>query len=590
MLLAGALMGWPGTAGAAVAHVRVTGGVSYGATLAVGQFAADVQRQGMQVDVYPSGGLSAGWAFSGYETDFAVTRRQLDFRSDSRPYAYVPLFGGGTALPYRLTIGDHQVRDLRLSGSTIARIFTNQITDWSDPAITADNNGRRFPPLPIIPVVHADNTDESVQLSAYLADRFPQIWGPFNNGSATATGNFPQQGAAVALWPGQLRDFLSQAANNGAIAYDGYASALEANLPVAKVRNEAGYFTLPTDFNVSVALQRARFDTDPGSASHLMQRLEDVYTNPDRRAYPLSSYTYAVLPTGTVPYDRQTTTQQRQTLADFVDHAICRGQASLGVQGYAPLPTNLVQAGYAQLRRLAAADPAVSVPVGHPERCGNPAYSAAGPDVNRLVEVGPMPSRCDQDGSGPCLVGPFPPPAVPLSIGNDTEPYPGAASLRVAGGTAVHLTQVDPASAAGHPAQATDPTGHRHAWVFAGSLGGVAVDDSRPGMPGWTLVGQATDFVNGATAVPARNLGWTPALVGPGSDAEGSPTAGPPVTPALGQASSTGLAEPGTVLAAAPPGSGLGVQRVAADLALWMPDTSAKGTYTATLTLTLISA
>jgi hypothetical protein len=37
-------------------------------------------------------------------------------------------------------------------------------------------------------------------------------------------------------------------------------------------------------------------------------------------------------------------------------------------------------------------------------------------------------------------------------------------------------------------------------------------------------------------------------------------------------------------------GTGLGVQNVGASLRLWMPDTSSAGTYTSTLTLTLISS
>ena len=53
--------------------------------------------------------------------------------------------------------------------------------------------------------------------------------------------------------------------------------------------------------------------------------------------------------------------------------------------------------------------------------------------------------------------------AIPIDAQNNTAPYAGSLVLQVATGTAVHLTQVDPATAAGHPALATDPTGHRHA-------------------------------------------------------------------------------------------------------------------------------
>jgi phosphate transport system substrate-binding protein len=58
---------------------------------------------------------------------------------------------------YHLTIGGQQVTNLRLSGASIAGIFTNKITMWNDPAIAADNPGLTLPAEPIIPVVRSDS-------------------------------------------------------------------------------------------------------------------------------------------------------------------------------------------------------------------------------------------------------------------------------------------------------------------------------------------------------------------------------------------------------------------------------------------------
>lgn len=178
---------------------------------------------------------------------------------------------------------------------------------------------------------------------------------------------------------------------------------------------------------------------------------------------------------------------------------------------------------------------------------------------------------------------------IPVQAQDNTAPYAGNLSLQVVAGTAVALAQVDPATAAGHPVQATDPTGHRHAWVFNGNLGGVSVQDTRPSQPGWTVSGQASDFVNGATTVTAKNLGWGPALVAAGSDAEGAVHAGAAINPQLQVAASNGLTSPGGNLAQAPATAGLGTQNLSAALSLWIPDTSPTGTYASTLTLTLVS-
>ena len=64
-------------------------------------------------------------------------------------------------------------------GLTLAKIFTNQITNWNDPAITADNNGRKLPSLPIIPVVHSEGSGSSAQFTRYLDTVYPSIWRPF---------------------------------------------------------------------------------------------------------------------------------------------------------------------------------------------------------------------------------------------------------------------------------------------------------------------------------------------------------------------------------------------------------------------------
>src|SRR5262249_49535912 len=138
------------------------------------------------------------------------------------------------------------------------------------------------------------------------------------------------------------------ASSNGAIGYDEYSYALAVNYPVIKLENTAGYFTLPTDYNVAVSLTQAQIDNNPSSPTYLIQKLDNVYVYNDSRTYPLSSYSYMILPTGPTggsPENRMTT-GKRQTLADFTTYAICNGQHAMGPLGYSPLPVNLVQAGF----------------------------------------------------------------------------------------------------------------------------------------------------------------------------------------------------------------------------------------------------
>ena len=75
----------------------------------------------------------------------------------TRPYAYLPVGGGwNLKFPYQIKFDGTQVENLRLSGETLAKIFTNQITSWNDPEITKDNNGVQLPAIPIVPVVQSE--------------------------------------------------------------------------------------------------------------------------------------------------------------------------------------------------------------------------------------------------------------------------------------------------------------------------------------------------------------------------------------------------------------------------------------------------
>ena len=84
--------------------------------------------------------------------------------------------------------------------------------------------------------------------------------------------------------------------------------------------------------------------------SYLTQNLDQVYTYKDPRTYPLSSYSYMIIPTS--KSDQRMTVPKRQTLADFLSYSLCTGQSLAGPYGYSPLPLNLVKAAFGQLEKL----------------------------------------------------------------------------------------------------------------------------------------------------------------------------------------------------------------------------------------------
>ena len=194
-----------------------------------------------------------------------------------------------------------RITDLRLSGETLTKIFTGKITDWGDPAITHDY-GAPLPTQKITPVTRSDGAGASYMFTRWMWRQYPST-GAVLQQPGRRRGLRPDRvlsavlrcGAAQRLGPGrQLR--LVPSFGEGSIGYDEYAYALNNGIPVVKMLNTAGYYSLPTPSNVAIALQAAMIDENPASPTFLMQDLDHVYTNPDPRTYPLSSYSYLIVP------------------------------------------------------------------------------------------------------------------------------------------------------------------------------------------------------------------------------------------------------------------------------------------------------
>ena len=419
----------------AASHALINGSGSSWAENAVNQWVADVNSEGIQVVYNPDGDAQGRQDFANRVSDFSVTSdgyqgvdpvTGVSDTSQGRPYAYLPIAAGGTSFPYQIKFDGQQVENLRLSGETLAKIFTNQITNWDDPEITSDNHGHALPSLPIIPVVQSEGSGATEQLTSYFASQFPNIWQPFA-GQAGPTEYFPRQGDQIAQnGSNGAMNYVASSSANGSISYVEYSFALSVDYPVAKVLNKFGNFTLPTQYNVAVSLEAAQINMDPNSPDYLLQNLTNVYTDPDPRTYPLSSYVYMIEPTGSAPAETSETTAKRQSIADFSYYSICQGQKEIGPIGYSPLPVNLVEAGFGQIAKLQQADPGVDLTSENIQTCNNPTFVLGQPNTNYLAVIAPLPPACDNIGAVPCAAG-----VTPNGIGTNpytSGTYPGAAA------------------------------------------------------------------------------------------------------------------------------------------------------------------
>ena len=90
------------------------------------------------------------------------------------------------------------------------------------------------------------------------------------------------------------------------------------------------------------------------------------------------------------------------TIGTFGSYALCLGQSQVDVLGYSALPINLVEDGFAQLRKV----PGSAVPTETSAaiaQCHNPTFSTNG--TNTLAEHDPQPLPCDKQGATQCAPG-----------------------------------------------------------------------------------------------------------------------------------------------------------------------------------------
>lgn len=410
-VVASVLLGPGAGTAAATSYTPIAGAGSTWAENAVDEWRRDVNQYGMRISYSGTGSSDGRRQFLNGTVDYAVSdipfqTHPTDGSAAENPasgsYAYMPIVAGGTVFMYHLTIGGKKVTNLRLSGDVVTKIFTRAISYWDDRTIKADNPGLALPHRTIVPVVRSDGSGSTAQFTLWMANQHKSLWNAYcakvgRSGACGQTSNYPTTSGMIAQ-SGDLgvAGYVAQGYGEGSIGYVNYSYALNAHFPVAKVLNHAGYYTEPTPRNVAVSLLKAKINTNRNSADYLTQNLDGVYTDSDKRNYPLSSYSYMILP---LKVEGTFTKSKGKTLGAFSYYFMCQGQQQAPSLGYSPLPINLVKAGFDQIKRI----PGVAAKSIDIKKCNNPTFSADG--TNKLAQTAPYPKACDKKGAAPCTTG-----------------------------------------------------------------------------------------------------------------------------------------------------------------------------------------
>jgi phosphate transport system substrate-binding protein len=302
--------------------------------------------------------------------------------------------------------GQDPISSLRLSPMTIAKIFLGKISNWNDPAISADNGGVTLPNQHITVVCRTGQSGTTALFYDFVNHTDPSDYASWaaQNGFSTGSRLLEVDNASsptnMACQSGSDTEANYIAANRWTIGYDEFGYAKVYNDNVAWVQNASGNWVQPYAVNISAALQSAQLAADTS------QDLTGVYTSSNPAAYPISAYSYILVqcapnsarPTCLSPY---TNPGVQGTLSQFMSYVACAGQVHMADIGYAPLPPQLSQF-LADAVGYMTNQPAQQLNAGN---CSNPTFSGslgAGATPPPLPPIGNAPggSAASAAGSG----------------------------------------------------------------------------------------------------------------------------------------------------------------------------------------------
>ena len=284
-----------------------------------------------------------------------ITQKTVDFGASDAPLTDAQLAAapglvlmpetlGGVAITYNLvSYGIPNSTVLKFTGDVLAGIYMGVITKWNDPAIQALNPGVQLPNQPITAVHRSDGSGTTFAFTDFLATVNPQ-W-KSTVGTSTSV-QWPVDKAASGVGASGNAGVAGTTFNTpGAIGYVDVIYAVQKNLGVGVVKNQAGNFVAPTLDNILTAAAASTVKPNP---SDLRVHIVNM---PGATAYPISTYTYIL-----VYKDMSTNPSLSQAkaaaLAKFLWWIVHDGQQYSEGLIYVKLPQNIVSADEQLLNSL----------------------------------------------------------------------------------------------------------------------------------------------------------------------------------------------------------------------------------------------
>ncbi len=280
---------------------------------------------------YGAGGSGKGRQdFADQVVDFACT--DAPYKPDDAgkvkggEFFYIPNVLGAITVSYNVA----GVDKLQLSPDVVAKVFSRQITKWSDPAIVADNPGKTLPDKAIVVARRSDGSGTTENFTKYLAAAAPDGW-KLKSGSTVEWPADTQAGNGN----GGVAQIVKS--TDGAIGYVDLSDAKASGLKYAALKNASGAYVEPTVEATSAA----------GDGIAIDDKL--IFSALDSKApaaYPITAQSWCMI------YAKQSDKAKGAATKAYFRYMLTDGQKLLPEIDFAPIPKALQERALAQLDKV----------------------------------------------------------------------------------------------------------------------------------------------------------------------------------------------------------------------------------------------
>lgn len=213
--------------------------------------------------------------------------------------------------------------EMRLDGTTLAKIFSGDITQWDDAAIAGLNPDVKLPSQPITLVYRSDSSGTTAGFTHYLAEVDPSFKDKVGAGKTVnwKSGLGGKGNAGVAANVAKL---------GNSIGYVEYAYAKQNKLTHVAMVNKAGNTVQPSAETFAAAADGANWDAKPGFGIGLSNQA-------DPKAWPIVSASFILM------HEKADDPARSAEALKFFRWAFENGSQMALELDYVPMPSSVIE-------------------------------------------------------------------------------------------------------------------------------------------------------------------------------------------------------------------------------------------------------